>query len=406
MWLVGGAVMAISIAAFFRVPLLPSMGAELGMTPSQLGLITTFFAVGRLATDIPAGRLADRNHPLGALGLAGAVLGVGSLIIATTRSGAIVIAAAALLGVGSALANTTGMTYFTAVAPRHRRGMSVAAFSAALLGGQALGPTLGGIVAGAYDWRAALVAAASVGGVVAVFGSVARRRPLPGPRRSADERGGSACDGEHAPVARTSTGGRRRVRPSPGTTRAQTVLLNLVPFASMYTLGAMPQTLVPIIGDARHGLTASVIGAALGIGGLCRFIGAVVGGRIADRVSRKASLVPGMALGAVGVGILALPFGTAGWVASIVLMSLGSNAVSVAATMLGDRAPSGGIGRSLGPYRFVGDLGLIAGPTVTTLLYARVDESLAIVSVAALMGAVALLSGLALHETRWLDGEG
>jgi MFS transporter, DHA1 family, multidrug resistance protein len=391
-WLVGGTVLLVSIAAFFRVPLLPSIGAELDMTAAQLGLITTVFAVGRLATDIPAGRRADRGHPLRSLGVAGAILAAGSLVMATATAGVVVIASAALLGVASALSNTTGMTYFTASAPRHRRGTSVAAFSAALLGGQALGPAIGGAIAGASDWRVAVGAAAVVGSVLAVFGIGLGPRLFAIPFRH-DRR--STAGPRPAPAAERRSRGRDH--------RQQTWLLNLVPFASMYTLGAMPQTLVPIIGDDRFGLSASVIGIALGLGGVCRFVGAIVGGRIADRVSRKASLVPGMALGAVGVAVLALPLGTAGWVAAIVLMSLGSNAVSVAAAMLGDRAPAGGVGRHLGPYRFVGDLGLIAGPVVTTLLYSRVNATVSVLSVAALMAAVALLSALALHETRWAD---
>jgi predicted MFS family arabinose efflux permease len=59
MLLVGGAVLGISMLAFFRVPLLPAIGQELSMSAAQLGLVTTIFAAGRLATDIPAGRLAD-----------------------------------------------------------------------------------------------------------------------------------------------------------------------------------------------------------------------------------------------------------------------------------------------------------------------------------------------------------
>lgn len=391
MLVVGGTVLLISIAAFFRVPLLPSIGAELRMTTGQLGLVTTVFAVGRLATDIPAGRLADRAPPMRSLGLAGAVLATGSLLMAGATTGGWVIGAAFVLGIASAMANTTGMTFFSTAAPTHQRGTAMASFSAALLGGQALGPALGGLVAGLADWRAAITTAAGLGLLVLVAGVVSHGSSVLARRAGRTSRAAAAPS---APAAREVA---RR------TGRSQLVVLHAVPFASFFTLGAMPQTLVPIIGDARHGLSASTIGLALGVGGVCRFVGALAGGRISDRVSRKASLVPGMLLGAIGVGVLVLDWGVAGWVTAIVLMSLGSYGISVSATMLADLAGGSGVGRRLGTYRFVGDVGLIAGPAVTAALYEHVGPDLAVSGVALLLGLVGVLCALLLPETRWLD---
>jgi hypothetical protein len=42
--LVGGAVLAVSTIAFFRVPLLPAIGDDLGLAPTTLSLVTTMFA--------------------------------------------------------------------------------------------------------------------------------------------------------------------------------------------------------------------------------------------------------------------------------------------------------------------------------------------------------------------------
>lgn len=389
MLLVGGLVLAISVAAFFRVPILPSVGADLGMTAGQLGLITTVFALGRLVTDIPAGRLADRTPPTWSLGGAGLVLALGSLAFGSARSAAWVIAAAAVLGVASAVSNTTGMTFFSTATPAAQRGMAMAGFSAALLGGQALGPMVGGLLAGAWGWRTAVLSASVVGIAVGAVGLGAVHRAGVLRRR----RGGPP-PGTTAPVA-AAVG-------SPAKT--QRLVLYAVSFSSFFMLGAMPQTLVPIIGADQHGLGASSIGLALGLGGACRLVGSLVGGRLADRVSRKASLVPGLVLCAVGVSVLALDdAGVGGWRTAIVLLSLGSYGISVGATMLADHARgAGGVGRRLGTYRFVGDLGLIAGPVLTALLYEHVGNRAAVLTVAGLLAAVALLSAVVLEETRWL----
>jgi len=383
MALVGGVVLAISIGAFFRVPLLPSIGAELSLSPGQLGLITTIFAVGRLVTDIPAGRLADSAPPLRSLGIAGLILAVGSLGFAGARTSSLVLAAAFVLGIASSLANTTGMTWFSTAATAARRGSSMAVFSAALLGGQALGPAVGGLVGGAAGWRAALASAAGLGGAVFLLGLASKRLGVQA----------SGVGGHH---------GRRGGGPDT-TPWLQRWLLYGVSFSVMFVLGAMPQTVIPIIGDDRYTLTAATIGLALGLGGACRFVGALTGGRIADRVSRRAALLPGMALCTVGVALLAVDLGVTGWVLSIVLLSLGSYGVTVSATMLADHARGAGVGRRLGTYRFVGDVGLIAGPAMAGLLYERVSARTAVLAVTAIVGVVTVLCTALLHETRFLD---
>lgn len=386
MLVVGTAVLAISVAAFFRVPLLPTVGSDLGMSVGQLGLITTLFGVGRLATDIPAGRLADRVPPLWSLGIAGLLLAVGSVVFATAGTAAGVIGAGFVLGIASATANTTGMTYFSSAAPLERRGMAMAGFSAALLGGQALGPAIGGMIGGGWGWRVAVGAAAAIGVAVAAAGATAYRRGLADPLAGAGS-GLRAVDGPAAPS-----------RSAPA---LQRLLLYAVGFTSFLMLGSMPQTLVPIIGAERHGLTPGGIGLALGVGGAARLVGALAGGRLSDRISRKASLVPGLLLGSIGVGILAFDLGRAGWLTAIVLLSLGSYGISVAATMLADHAGGAGVGRHLGAFRFAGDVGLITGPAVSAWLYEHVGASAAVLAVACPLLAVAVSSAALLQETRW-----
>ena len=422
--LVGGAVLVVSIAAFFRVPLLPTIGSELRMSVSQLGLITTVFALGRLATDVPAGRLGDRVPALTMLGAAGAVLALGSGAVATARVGPQVIAAAFVLGIGSAIANTTGMVFFSRAQSPERRGRSLAWFSSALLVGQALGPTFGGGIATLTDWRTTLAIAAGVGAMVLVVG-VSIDRVRAGRHR---DRPGTVLDDGHPPATTTRRGtdasliapdavvpggasteaasdGTMMVGsgpPGPGAPRLQLLLLNGVGFAMMFMLGAMPQTLVPVIGAEGLALTPGRIGLALGLGGLCRLVGALVGGRISDVTSRRAALLPGLGLTAVGVAVLALDLGLAGWLLAIVLMSLGSYGISVAATMLADHSFGARMGRRLGAYRFVGDIGLILGPALGAQLYERAGPDVAVLMVAAVPASVGVACAFLLTETRWL----
>lgn len=379
MGVVGGAVFAISTLAFFRVPLLPDMGAELGLSPSVLGLVATVFAIGRLVTDIPAGRLADRVGVLALLAGSSLLMTAGGALLASAPTATVVLIAAFVLGVGSSVTNTSGMTYFSAGAPAERRGTALAVFSAALLGGQALGPTSAGLLALLGTWRTSLAIGAGIGVIVALGLLAAQARGAAGPRGDAVPGHGHA-----APVEVPA---------------AERLVLYAVPFAGFFTLGAMPQTLVPLLG-AEFGLTVTVIGLALGAGGLCRFAGALVGGWVSDHVGRKAALVPGLALQAAGVALLAVENSVAAWLAAIALLSLASYGISVAAAMLADHARGSGVGRRLGSFRFVGDLGLIAGPALAALLYDTSGVAAAVLLNAALLAATALASALVLTETR------
>ncbi|HSK22932.1 MAG TPA: MFS transporter [Egicoccus sp.] len=382
MALVGASVFAISVVSHFRTPLLPAIGAELGLAAGRLGLITTTFAAGRLLADLPAGFLVDRLGIRRVFVIAGIALGLGGMAFTMATGAGLVYVAAGLLGMASALANTTGMTYFSTVAGAERRGSAMAVFSASLLGGQAIGPTIGGAIADLGTWRTSMLVAALLGVLLAVLGAASRAFGWFAARRVArpsDTRPDVAI-GALGPLQRVALYG--------------------IPFSSMFMLGSLPQTLVPIIGGDTLGLSTTTIGLALGMGGVVRMVGAPVGGWLSDRISRKGVLVPALFLQAAGVSLLAVATSVRLWLASIVLLSLFSFSGVVAATVLGDLAGGQRMGRRLGSYRFVGDGGLLIGPAVTGLLYQHVGQAPAVLVVSVLLGVVAVLVAVVLPETR------
>jgi MFS family permease len=170
------------------------------------------------------------------------------------------------------------------------------------------------------------------------------------------------------------------------------VVVHSVSFAVFFTLGSVPQTLVPLIGSDDLGLTTAAIGLALGLGGLARFVGTIIGGWLSDRVSRKAALVPGLLVQAMGVALLALEPTVVTWLSAIVIMSLASFAVPVAATIVGDLTEPARVGSQLGRFRFVGDIGLIAGPLVVSALFEGWGRAAAFGLVALTLIVPALLS--------------
>ena len=381
----GAVVLVLSAIAFLRVPLLPDLGDDLSMSAADLGLFTTIFAVGRLATDIPAGRLSDSRSLSYILASAAALLGLTSIAVAAATAAWFVLGAAFFLGVSSALVNTTGMVYFAEATTEDRRGRSMAWFSAALLGGQALGPALGGLLGSLWDWRIALTVGGALGVLVGVVILLRRWR-----------RGASVRSRARASTADDDAGATVGLR--------ERAILCFVPFAVFFAFGAMPQTLVPIIGAADFELSAGLIGLVLGAGGLFRILGAVLGGSVSDRLSRKAALVPALLAQAGGVALLLWEDALWAWVAAVIVMSVASFGIGVAATMLIDYAHGRRSGRQLGPFRFIGDLGLIAGPFSASLVYEQLGQRWAVLLVVGVLLASALASAVGLRETHRVPG--
>lgn len=334
----------LAMVATMRLPVLVDMAAELSLTASDLGLMTSCFAVGRLATDLPAGVLFDRASKASML-IGGALLmATGSVMFALAPGRTTLLAAAVVLGIGSSISVTTGMGHASEAAGS-RRGQAMGLFTAGMLGGQALGPTLGGLVGSSGDWRLAVGSGAVVAllAVPIVLGSALRTAGSP-------ERKHGKHQGE-----------------MPRGPRFLSIVA--IPFAVMFTLGGVAQTTVPLIGGQDLRLTPATIGIVLGAGGLARMTGTLVGGRISDTSGRRAAIVVALMLQAAGVALLAIPGSLWAWVAGVIAMSLGSFGIAVGATMIADLYRATGVGRALGAYRFVGDTGLLLGPLVTSRLY-------------------------------------
>ena len=381
--LVGAVVFAVSVAAFARVPVLPEIGRDLSLTAGEVGALTAAFGLGRLLMDLPAGRLAGSLVPSVALTGSALTLAVACALLAASSSVAQALLASALIGVASALTNTTGMYVFATQTTAARRGASMAIYTTALMSGQILGPVMGGTIGSLSGWREALAASAAIGLAVALACGIwsrsgADRRPPPADRSDAGE-------GSFAGVGRPPS-------------RLELVALAATPFATFFGMAGLIQTVIPLIGDADLGFTASTIGLAIGFGAAIRFVGAWIAGVASDRGSREVVLVPSLALMATGAAILALPVTVPTWVASISLVALGSTGVSVAAAAIGDRVRRERLGRELGLFRLIGDLGLLVGPIVAALLYQASGPALAGIVSAAVFAAAALAVWLWVSE--------
>jgi predicted MFS family arabinose efflux permease len=384
---VGAVVFVVTAAAFSRVPLLPDIGRDLSLTTAQIGLFTTAFGVGRLATDLPAGRLNQAAPAYVGLAGAGVLLAISCGLLAIAGSFVVAVVASALIGCASALTNTTGMYAFATATGAATRGTSMALFTTALMTGQMAGPALGGALGGLIGWREAIGMAAAVGIVVAL---VCLRW------RQTSRQTYPAGEGEPAGAGDRRDGGLPQEPDGPpvAPSRRELIALGATPFACFFALGGLIQTLIPVIGDAELALSASTIGFAIAGGAGLRFVAALVTGVASDRYPRKVVLVPTLVLMCAGALAMSLSSELVWWGAAIGLLAVGSSGISVAAAALADRVPAERLGHELGLFRVVGDSGLLVGPATVAFIYQESGPELAGAVAAAIFAGSAVVAML------------
>lgn len=373
---IGVALFTLTAVAFIRPPLLVDIGDALDLSATGLGALLSVFAFGRLLADLPAGRAAERCAPNRLISMSAALAAVGSVMTGLAPGPVVLYSAAFVLGIASTITITTSVTVFSA-APMRRRGMSLSMFAGAMLAGQAVGPALGGAAGSVLDWRGAFI----VGGVIAAaVGGAVLLRPIPV---------------VVAAVTGATPGGEDHVPP-----RVLAVLY-LLPALQFSVGAALIQTLIPLVGSEQLGFGPGLVGAAIGIGGVFRFIAAIASGLVSDRVSRKAALVPGVFLQTAGVAVFAVADGPVAWWSTIVLLTLGSVIVNVGSTILADLSEAGGrLGRRLGAFRFTGDAAFLFAPVVTGVLFERYGRAWASLPLLALGLAMTLATIVVVPETR------
>jgi DHA2 family metal-tetracycline-proton antiporter-like MFS transporter len=145
---------------------LPLIGRDLNVEPARLGwLVTGYLLV--FGISIPFyGRLADHlgARRLFVFGLC--VFAIGSLLCVLASAYAWLLAGRLVQAVGSGAIPGLGVALVSRAYPPERRGSAMGFVSAAVGSGAAIGPTLGGFIAGALGWH-------SVFGVTALTGLLA-----------------------------------------------------------------------------------------------------------------------------------------------------------------------------------------------------------------------------------------
>ena len=316
---------------------LPSVMIAFSVPPDAVATLVTVY-LGAVAIAVPiSGSVGDRfGHRRAFLvGVAGFALA--SLGAALAPAFEVLIVARVLQAASGALVSTSSVALVRALAPPSRRGEAFGMFDMLVSTSAAVGPLVGGLIVGAFDWRAMFLLAAPIAVLAAMAvalrpdpiaaararGEVVARRPIDGPGLATLAvllvallvalRGGR--DGPIALVAALAVpvllGVFIRLELRTDHPAVDPRLFAARPFAAAVAgiFGATvilhgTLVLVPLLVEVLQRGSPETTGLVLlGISALGA-ITAPFGGRLSDRIGRRAPAIAGTALALVGLAIL------------------------------------------------------------------------------------------------------
>jgi len=346
---------AVNLAVYFHIfatilglgvvaPSLPDIRDEFGVSYAQVSLVFSVFALARLFVDLPAGYLTTRIPGVALLCGSAALVGVGTFACGLAPNFLALLGMRAVVGAGSAIASTVGMTVLAQRADPRKMGQAMGMYHTALILGTLISPGLGGFIADAAGWRVAFYVCAfaaltSVGVTLTVLRRVPESRSVPKPSAVAD--------------------GRRL------TYRGAAVLIwpaLIATFGIFFIRNAVGSTVFPLYGRDEVGLAAGQLGAILTLNAIISATLTTPAGMAADRWGSRTLLYPGFAFAAAGGLLLTTVHSLAGFALASAVFSFASLNNAVPSSMVAGSADAGSRGMLLGIYRFVGDLGFTVGP--------------------------------------------
>lgn len=380
---------------------LPTIGRDLHAGLGAVEWVVLSYTIVLVGAVAPVGRLADSTGRKLLYTYGFAVFAAASAGCALAPSLGVLVAFRALEGVGAVMLQANSVALIRDVAPPRRLGTAVGLQGAAQAVGLAAGPSIGGVLVAAGGWRLIFLVNVPVGavGLVLAWLLLPRSRNL-APSSRIDIAGAALLAGTAAfglaalslavqasvataalvitvagaVVLGAATVARQRARPG---AVIDSVLLRRPAFtlgcaSGLLAYGALFGTLlvVPFYLESSAGLDVRDAGLRLTLLPVALALLAPLGGRIADRVGARPPTVAGMALAAIGLGLLAAEAGSASLLAGLALAGIGFGLFIPAnnAAVIG-AAPATHAGSAAGLLNLTRGLGTALGVAITALVY-------------------------------------
>ena len=284
--------------------LLPLIGAELGLSYSQIGLIMTCQYMASAVANVPGGVLVDT---VGRKGLLMAIslfwVGFPYLLISFTHSYSMLLVCIALVGFGNALWHPTAIPTLGQRYPE-RKGLVLSLHGMGGNVGDAIAPLVVGAALAVFSWREVVVLNVAPGLIVALLMFTMLGTIRLGAKKTPGE---SQSFGQYMAGLRPLFRSRALILLCTGSsfrTMTQSALLTFLPVYLAHDMGYSP----------------AVVGACLFALQAAGFAAAPVAGHLSDRMGRKQILITSMLTTAVVLVLMALTGGSPIFIALVAIL--------------------------------------------------------------------------------------
>ena len=369
------------------VPSLPLYAGSFGVSASAIGVAVAAYGLARFVAVLPGGQLADRWGRRPVLAIGGLLSAIGSFWCAGAHSFVEFNLARIVAGAGAGIILTIGQIVLADISSPNRRGRNIATYQAAFLFGFGVGPFPGGLLASAHGLAAPFL----MTGVASLL-ATAIAWFLVSETRSA-RRGAVPTDkAAEIPFARQML----RLLSHRGF-----LLVSLISLMHAVVRTGGLFALIPLLATTTLGLSVAEIGFAMMVSGICGLVAAYPAGWLADRLGRKAVIVPSTVL--TGMSMVLFCYAPSyAWfiVASIVWSVATSISSSAPAAYVADTAPAGMNASAMTAFRMTADAGYVIGPPGLGLLADVTNSTVAIISASVVLVSIGAIFAVTSPEKR------
>ncbi|MBN8987931.1 MAG: MFS transporter [Rhizobiales bacterium] len=371
------------------VPSLPLYASSFGVSASAIGMAVAVYGFARFVAVLPGGQLADRWGRRPVLAIGGLISAAGNFWCAEAHSFVEFNLARVVAGAGAGIILTIGQIVLADISSPDRRGRNIATYQAAFLFGFGVGPFPGGLLAGAYGLAAPflMTGVASLLTTAIAWFLVSETRPA---------KTGAVASSKAAEIPFV----RQMLRLL---SHRGFLLVSLISLMNAVVRTGGLFALIPLLATTTLGLSVAEIGFAMMVSGVFGFAAAYPAGWLADRVGRKAVIVPSTVLTGLSMLLFCYAPSYAWFIAASIVWSVAASISSSApAAYVVDAAPAGMNASAMTTYRMTADAGYVLGPPGLGLLADLTSSSVAIISASVVLVFIGALFALTPPEKRSL----